>query len=660
MPYINFIINKKKCIIKCKYDNIYQFEYNNSCFEQCPNGTIYRSNKKICKDIESISNDSNIADIEEKEEKISSFREDFLNGDMDDKLNNNEDYVQNENNLTLQLTTSDNQKNNSNKNISTIDLGECEDELKRIYNINETLPLIILKIDYYSNDTLIPLVGYEIYHPINKSKLNLEYCKEFLIKMNFPVIIYEGNLFKYDPNSDFYTDKCNSYTTENGTDMILNDRIKEYEDNNLSLCENKCKYINYSTENKQSICSCEIKNQMDQIYDLVNNPNKLSNEFSSNETSDSGGSSNVLAIQCAKNLFTKEGLINNISNYVLLIIIFYFLLSITFFIKCGYTLLKTDIDNIIKKKSKKEKKNITFTNKKTRKIAAPNKRIAFKIDSKSKRYNRIPKLNPNHFNRNYFIINNNIENTNITSNKLVKKKLNKANNETYLKPTFNDYEYNTLIYKDAIKFDKRTCFQYYKSLLKAKHPLIFGFCPIKDYNSIIIKSCIFFLSFSICYAINFVFFNDEVLHKIYKDEGKYDFIYFLPQICISFAATHVLTIIIKLLFLSERNIAKINFQPSLNKAYFIVENTKKYLVIKYTLFFITGIIFLSIFWLFLSAFGAVYQNTQIIVFENALISFSISFIYPIFINVIPCCLRSFSLSNKNHDLYDMSKFLQII
>ena len=42
------------------------------------------------------------------------------------------------------MTTSDNQKNNSNKNISTIDLGDCEDELKRVYGINKTLPLIIL------------------------------------------------------------------------------------------------------------------------------------------------------------------------------------------------------------------------------------------------------------------------------------------------------------------------------------------------------------------------------------------------------------------------------------------------------------------------------------------------------------------------------------
>ena len=46
------------------------------------------------------------------------------------------------------MTTSDNQKNNSNKNISTIDLGDCEDKLKTVYGIDQSLPLIIFKIDY--------------------------------------------------------------------------------------------------------------------------------------------------------------------------------------------------------------------------------------------------------------------------------------------------------------------------------------------------------------------------------------------------------------------------------------------------------------------------------------------------------------------------------
>ena len=45
-------------------------------------------------------------------------------------------------------TTSENQKNNTNKNISTINLGDCENKLKEIYKIDPSLPLIIFKIGF--------------------------------------------------------------------------------------------------------------------------------------------------------------------------------------------------------------------------------------------------------------------------------------------------------------------------------------------------------------------------------------------------------------------------------------------------------------------------------------------------------------------------------
>ena len=74
--------------------------------------------------------------------------------------------------------------------------------------------------------------------------MDLSECKN--IKLNFPVSIDENDLFKHDPNSNFYNDDCFSYTSENGTDIILNDRKQEYKDKNLSLCQNNCTYIDYN------------------------------------------------------------------------------------------------------------------------------------------------------------------------------------------------------------------------------------------------------------------------------------------------------------------------------------------------------------------------------------------------------------------------------
>ena len=49
---------------------------------------------------------------------------------------NKEDFVKKEDDVIYQITTSENQKNNSKNNISTLDLGDCEDTLRSIYNNN--------------------------------------------------------------------------------------------------------------------------------------------------------------------------------------------------------------------------------------------------------------------------------------------------------------------------------------------------------------------------------------------------------------------------------------------------------------------------------------------------------------------------------------------
>ena len=181
---------------------------------------------------------------------------------------------------------------------------------------------MICKVDYYAKDTQIPIIGYEIYYQKDKSKLNLEYCKDILIKVNIPINIDEGKLFKYNPNSEYYTDDCNSYTTDNGTDILLKDRKKEFGDNNMSLCENNCIYENNNSEDKQSVSNCQAKNKIDLVSDIVNNSQKSANTFSSEE--DSNKATNILTLKCTDSLFTKDGLISNISSYVISASMIYF------------------------------------------------------------------------------------------------------------------------------------------------------------------------------------------------------------------------------------------------------------------------------------------------------------------------------------------------
>ena len=302
---------------------------------------------------------------------------------------------------------------------------------------------------------------------------------------------------------------------------------------------------------------------MDLISDIIENPNKLSNSFDNEESSTSSGSSNIVSIKCTKALFSKEGLKNNISSYIILIFIAHFLLSIILFMKCGYKILEQVISNILQEKEKTQKEKnknnnqlMTSTNgnkkkgKKNfgrRKTHFPPRRYNLNfinnVNSKKER-NKIKRKSS----RSKSFLNKNNQSQNIISeindNAKNKNRKNKLNFNK-MKLSYNDYELNCLDYKQAILFDKRTCFEYYISLIKRKNIIIFSFFPINDFNSMIIKSCIFSLSFSIYYAVNFIFFTDNIMHKIYEEGGKYDIIFFLPKIAISFFASYYLTTIIQ-------------------------------------------------------------------------------------------------------------------
>ena len=163
------------------------------------------------------------------------------------------------------------------------------------------------------------------------------------------------------------------------------------------------------------------------------------------------------------------------------------------------------------------------------------------------------------------------------------------------------------------------------------------------------------------YGINSLFFNEVVVHKIYEDGGGYNIKLFLRPILCSFIISHTIYCLVKYIFLSERNLLIIKSQKTFIKAHEKVDSVEKRLVIKYVAYFILGILIILFFWLYISTFGAVYKNSQIILFENTLISISISFVYPFFISLITGIIRINSLKSKNKKYaYKVSNFMQYI
>ena len=128
--YNKLIKNKNQCVDDCKNTDVYRYEYNNTCYQECPNGTIHNYDDYICFNYQNIEttntidinpNLSSTIDIlstylkrEEMDREIENFRELVSNFSITE---NKEDIITKKDNVQFQMTTSENQKNNSNKNV---------------------------------------------------------------------------------------------------------------------------------------------------------------------------------------------------------------------------------------------------------------------------------------------------------------------------------------------------------------------------------------------------------------------------------------------------------------------------------------------------------------------------------------------------------------
>ena len=71
------------------------------------------------------------------------------------------------------ITIPKNQKNNTNKNNTSINIGKCENILREEYHLANESNLYILKVEEIINGIKSPKVEYEIYYPISENKLRV-------------------------------------------------------------------------------------------------------------------------------------------------------------------------------------------------------------------------------------------------------------------------------------------------------------------------------------------------------------------------------------------------------------------------------------------------------------------------------------------------------
>ena len=391
--------------------------------------------------------------------------------------------------------------------------------------------------------------------------------------------------------------------------------------------------INYDFINKKSICQCNVQEGL--FSSKKNDDNSLKNYNNTKSII------NLKVIKCLKLLFSKEGLIKNIGNYTIsIIILLYIVFCILFYLK-GYARLSDQINEIL---------NLNQSN--------------YDFDKSIKDESKNEDLSKDIYPKLFSSLKSSKEGINKNNNSDIKINLDSSRNKDLIKLKkekkihYIDYEINNFSYEEAKENDKRTFLQYFISLLKSNNVLLFAFNR-NDYNSNIIKICILLFSFALFLVINCLFFNDSLMNRIYKDRGSFNLIYNLPYILYSAIISSIIIVIVKSLSLSQSNILEIKREKNQYKIKAKSIFSIKCLIIKYIIFFVASILSLILFWFYLSSFCAVYKNTQIYLIKNSLISYTISLIFSFIICLISGIFRIYGLKGPGKCLYNISQIIQL-
>ena len=494
---------------------------------------------------------------------------------------------------------------------SILDISQCEKTLKKKYGLLDEEQLMIIKGDilkelqnYLGTQTeyqlfstslgaFLPLTECQeqnqnttIYNPFNISFLSLDLQNRLGDAIN-------GEYDVFSSDSPFYNDICTPFTNENGNDVLLDERRKDYFNENLNLCTSGCTFNDYNPTSHLYSCVCPIKGS---------NNTKIETKELDENFYKRHKNSNIEVIKCASKVFSSEGQKKNFGSYILLGCLVSFVGVAVFYFVKG----KSKVDQLYGRLSGSSNP------------ANPPKPPT----SATSKENAKPSQNPSNLEKDFVL---------------------------------NDYELNAADYDTAKNKDKRSFLQYYWSLIKSKQICIFTFYTSDDYNIKSIKIALFILFVAFYFAFTALFFNDSIMRSIYIYKGNTNAAVHIPNIILSSICSLIMMYIVRFVSLSERDVTKIKYET--NNKEELIKKSKKLMKIKAFILFIVSSLLIGLCWYYVAAFCAIFKNSQGHYLTNVLISFIICNIWPFVTSLIAPILRLKALSGNNQCLYKASQII---
>ena len=174
------------------------------------------------------------------------------------------------------------------------------------------------------------------------TKLDLTLCQGRKIGISILVSIND-TLDKHNPHSDYYNNICSKTPSGINYDITLKDRRKEFVNNNMSLCEENCELIDYNYTTKKVMCSCNVKYNITDNYNIKFNKNEFFKNFI-----DVKNFANLKLMKCYKYVYKIKLLKENYGFLIMVFIFGLYFLCLTIFCLRSYNKLLIVINLVIK------------------------------------------------------------------------------------------------------------------------------------------------------------------------------------------------------------------------------------------------------------------------------------------------------------------------
>ena len=671
-----YIKELKKCTDNCKNENnIYQYQYNGECFEECPSDTSPNKDN-ICKD-------RNPEKCSKSETEIE-LREFLTTGGVDFNAKN---YAIEFNYTNKHISLYYNEVysiilykdsfciKELSINMPTIDFGNCYLKVKNSITSTTDKNLVIAIVKRTSTNGK-STTSYFFYDPETGDKLDSNtLCSEDTVIMKEDVksqlnntnkdinsILYltGQNIDVFNISDEFYTDICFHYESPNGKDIALKDRIQVFYPN-ITLCEDGCTNKGVDLASMESICDCKFN-------DLINNELFGDNALISGitgEISDLLSNSNLDILQCYEDVFRKKYILKNVGGFIIIVITF---IEIIF----GIIFLAVDKINIIKYIYNLSEFYIIFLN--------DNNYNSNKINFPPKKNNKNnKKMNIEENYSNNAIITqkgetfiNKTKNQFSSSKKILKsekshenkkeKKKNKYKDididiNEYLKPDYDDLDFDS-----AIKLDQRTFCEYYSDKLIEKQILVDTFYNKDNLRPRSIKILLFLLNINLYFVVNGLFFSDEYISELFFSNEKETFFSYFPRsIGRFFYATLVGVIIgfiMDFIFVDEKKVKRIFLREKDNtmQLRYKISIIAKQINKRYIAFIVICFFISIISWYYLSCFNNVYPGVRNEWIKSSITIIIIMQMLSIIFGLLETIIRALSFKCKSEKIYKLKQF----